>query len=285
MSEENKGRKQWFVPKKDYPRQQGRELEFIRFLKTVFREFWELMKLNFLFIISCLGVVTIPAAITARNAITLIMYRDKNHFLWRDYWKAFKTDFWRALLGGVIFGTLLTLFFIASYFYLQLTQKAGGMFIVPMVLSIFMFLVAYISGVYFFRMLPTVDLKFWPLLKNSLMLFFLNFPRNLLSILIIAIFAFIGFGLLPYSAVILVCIHFSLESLSLDFITYAAVEKYVIRSEEEEEVPTMDTYEQLASEENDSKELKSAEIGNLSDLDFDDGETPEDEGSNHSERS
>ena len=106
------------------------------------------------------------------------------------------------------------------------------------------------------------------------MLFFLNFPRNLLSILIIAIFAFIGFGLLPYSAVVLVCIHFSLESLSLDFITYAAVEKYVIRSEEEEEVPTMDTYEQLASEENDSEELKSAEIGNLSDLDFDDGETP-----------
>ena len=115
MSEENKGRKQWFVPKKDYPRQQGRELEFIRFLKTVFREFWELMKLNFLFILTCLGVVTIPAAITARNAITITMYRDKNHFLWRDYWKAFKTDFWRALLGGVIFGALLTLFFIASY--------------------------------------------------------------------------------------------------------------------------------------------------------------------------
>ena len=99
----DKQKKQWFVPKKDYPRQQGREIEFIRFLKTMFREFWELMKLNFLFLLTCLGVVTIPAAITARHYITLTMYRDKNHFLWRDYMKAFKTDFWRSLLGGVVF--------------------------------------------------------------------------------------------------------------------------------------------------------------------------------------
>ncbi|MBP5294478.1 MAG: DUF624 domain-containing protein, partial [Lachnospiraceae bacterium] len=258
MSEEKKGRKQWFVPKKDYPRQQGRELEFIRFLKTMFREFWELMKLNFLFIVTCLGVITIPAAITARNAITITMYRDKNHFLWRDYWKAFKADFWRALLGGAVYGALLTLFFISTYFYYQLAGRAGFMFVVPMVLSIFMFLVAYISAVYFFRMLPTVDLKLWPIFKNSVMLFFLNFPRNLLAILIIAIFAFVGFGLLPYSAVVLVAIHFSLLSLALDFITYGSVEKYVILSEEEEEEPSMETYDKLASEEDDAEELKSA---------------------------
>ena len=273
MSEENKDRKQWFVPKKDYPRQQGRELEFIRFLKTMFREFWELMKLNFLFILTCLGVVTIPAAITARNAITITMYRDKNHFLWRDYWKAFKADFWRSLLGGAVFGVLLALFFISTYFYYQLTQRAGYMFIVPMVLSIFMFLVTYISAVYFFRMLPTVELKLWPLFKNSVMLFFLNFPRNLLALLILAIFAFVGFGLLPYSAVVLVGIHFSLLSLSLSFITYGAVEKYVIQSEDEEPEPSMETFDKLASEENDSEELKSAEL-DLTSMDFDDGEAP-----------
>ena len=270
----DKQKKQWFVPKKDYPRQQGREIEFIRFLKTMFREFWELMKLNFLFLLTCLGVVTIPAAITARNAITITMYRDKNHFLWRDYMKAFKTDFWRSLLGGVIFGALLAVFFIASSFYFQLTQQSGMFFIVPMILSIFMFLVAYITAVYFFRMLPTVDLKVWPLIKNSFMLFFLNFPRNLLALLIAGIFGFVGFGLLPYSAVVLVCVHFSLLSLALSFITYNGVEKYVIMSEEEEEEPSMETYEKLASEENDTEELKSAELKDLTDLDFDDGEAP-----------
>ena len=274
MSENDKGKKQWFVPKKDYPRQQGRELEFVRFLKTLFREFWELMKLNFLFLLTCLGVITIPAAITARNAITVTMYRDKNHFLWRDYMKAFKTDFWRALLGGVIYLVLLGLFFIAAYFYYQLTKQVGFAFIVPMVLAIFMFMVAYISAVYFFRMLPTVDLKLWPLFKNSVMLFFLNFPRNLLALLIIAIFAFVGFGLLPYSAVVLVGIHFSLLSLALSFITYGAVEKYVIRSDDEEaEDLTTDAYDKLAAEETDDEELKSAEL-DLSSMDFDDDEEP-----------
>ena len=278
MSDSNKGRKQWFVPKKDYPRQHGREIEFVRFLKTMFREFWELMKLNFLFLLSCLGVITIPAAITARNAITVTMYRDKNHFLWRDYWKAFKTDFWRALAGGAIFGVLLGIFSFASYFYFKLTQQNGMFFIVPMVLAVFMFFVTYITAVYFFRMLPTVDLKLWPLFKNSFMLFFLNFPRNLLALLIAGIFGFVGFGLLPYSAVVLVCVHFSLLSLALSFITYNGVEKYVIMSEDEEEEQTMETYEKLASEENDTEELKSAELPDLSELDFDDGEAPADQG-------
>ena len=272
MSEDDKNKKLWFVPKKDYPRQQGREIEFIRFLKTAFREFWELIKLNLLFMLTCLGVVTIPAAITARNAITVTMYRDKNHFLWRDYWKAFKTDFWRALLGGAVYGVLLALFLIAAYFYYQLTQQMGGFFIVPMVLAIFMFLVAYISAVYFFRMLPTVDLKLWPLFKNSVMLFFLNFPRNLLALLVLAIFAFVGFGLLPYSAVMLVGVHFSLLSLSLSFITYGAVEKYVIVSDDDGEAPITGAYEELSAEE-DTEELKSAEL-DLSSMDFDDGEVP-----------
>ena len=273
MSDTNNGKKQWFVPKKDYPRQKGHELEFVRFLRTLFREFWELMKLNFLFLLTCLGVVTIPAAITARNAITITMYRDKNHFLWRDYWKAFKTDFWRSLLAGVIYGALLALFFISTYFYYQLTQQAGFFFIVPMVLSIFMFLLTYVSAVYFFRMLPTVDVKMWPMFKNSVMLFFLNFPRNLLAILILAIFLFVGFGLLPYSAVVLVGIHFSLLSLSLSFITYGAVEKYVIQSEDEDPEPSMETFDKLAAEENDTEELKSAEL-DFSSMDFDDGEAP-----------
>ncbi len=276
---DSKGKKQWFVPKKDYPRQQGRELEFVRFLRTLFREFWELMKLNFLFLLTCLGVVTIPAAITARNAITVTMYRDKNHFLWRDYWKAFKADFWRSLLGGAVFGILLGVFFIASYFYFQLSRQSGMFFIVPLVLSIFMLLVTYITAVYFFRMLPTVDLKLWPLFKNSFMLFFLNFPRNLLALLIAGIFGFVGIGLFPYSAVVLVGVHFSLLSLALSFITYNGVEKYVIMSDDEEEEESMETYNKLASEENDAEELKSAELQNLTELDFDDGEAPMDESS------
>lgn len=274
---DDKGKKQWFVPKKDYPRQQGRELEFVRFLRTLFREFWELMKLNLLFLLTCLGIVTIPAAITARHYITITMYRDKNHFLWKDFWKAFKTDFWRSLLGGVIWGALLAAFGLAIYFYYQLsTQGESGMlFIAPLVLAVFMFLVTFISATYFFQMMPTVELKLWPLFKNSFMLFFLSLPRNLLALLVSAIFGIVGIGLLPYSAVVLVFIHFSLFSLSMNFITYGAIEKFVIRSDdEEEEEPSMDTYEKLASEENDAEELKSAELSNLTDLDFDDGEAP-----------
>ena len=48
----------------------------------------------------------------------------------------------------------------------------------------------------------------------------------------------------------------------------------MIVSDEEEPEPSMDTYDQLASEENDPEELRSAELADLTDLDFDDGEAP-----------
>lgn len=97
----------WYEPRKnrpDIPKDMPQKKGFVRYMETLWREFFEMLKLNLLFLVTCIPIVTIPASITAMSRITVTMVQDKNHFLWPDYWKAFKRDFLKSLLGGLILG-------------------------------------------------------------------------------------------------------------------------------------------------------------------------------------
>ena len=88
--------RRWYEPKKDTPgidKNAPQKKGFARYFEMLWREFFPLLKLNLLFIISCLPIVTIPAALTAMNRITVTMVRDRNYFMLSDYWDAFKRDF------------------------------------------------------------------------------------------------------------------------------------------------------------------------------------------------
>lgn len=81
---------------KDAPPKKGLRL----FFDVLTREFFELVKLNLLYLLFCIPIVTIPAATTALCRITLTMIRDQNHFLWNDFFTAFKREFkWSTLFG------------------------------------------------------------------------------------------------------------------------------------------------------------------------------------------
>ena len=95
--------RRWYEPRKDRPdleRSAIRKRGFVGYMDMLWREFFELLKLNLLFVLSCVPIITIPAALTAMHRITSVMVRDENHFLWPDYWKAFRRDFWKSLGGG-----------------------------------------------------------------------------------------------------------------------------------------------------------------------------------------
>ena len=101
--------RRWYEPRKDRPdleRSAIRKRGFVGYMDMLWREFFELLKLNLLFVLSCVPIITIPAALTAMHRITSVMVRDENHFLWPDYWKAFRRDFWKSLGGGAAIAPL-----------------------------------------------------------------------------------------------------------------------------------------------------------------------------------
>ena len=118
--------RRWYEPRKDrpdIPKDAKKKRGVVGYLEILWREFFTLVGLNLLFIVTCLPVITIPASITAMSQITVTMVRDKNHFLFADYFRAFKRDFWRSLVAGLVFFVLIAVFGFSTYFYYTMGQN------------------------------------------------------------------------------------------------------------------------------------------------------------------
>lgn len=220
---------------KDAPKKTGIRLV----ASTVWREFFGLLKLNLLFLLASLPVVTIPAAIKAMSRITLRMVRDENYFLWHDFWVAFKDDFWKSFFGGLLFLVAFALFTLSIIVYWIFGTEVHWALLIFASLSLALLLWAYIASLYFFPMNAYVELTFWQLLKNSVLLVFSGWKRSGLVLVSVIVFLFAAIALLPYSAVYLAFIGFSLTNLLVSFAVYPVIEKRTVRIESEEETETV----------------------------------------------
>ncbi|MGH6924630.1 MAG: DUF624 domain-containing protein [Propylenella sp.] len=98
---------------KDAPAPEG-----LRLLAHVLgREWWELLKLNLLFVAVSLPVFTLPAAHFATVSICVAMIEDRNVYLWRDFWSAFGSRFRLTTLIGLLFCGVAALAVLAIQTY------------------------------------------------------------------------------------------------------------------------------------------------------------------------
>lgn len=82
---------------KDAPPKTGIAL----FFEILVREFWQLLKLNLLFVLCSLPVFTFGAARAALSRCTINMVRDVPNDVWDDFRQTFRQDFRRNCLLGL----------------------------------------------------------------------------------------------------------------------------------------------------------------------------------------
>ncbi|MBB4443247.1 MULTISPECIES: YesL family protein [Rhizobium] len=102
---------------KDAPKRTGLAL----FTEILVREWWEMVKLNILFILAGLFVVTLPAALAAMARVSVALAEDRNTYLLRDFTEAFLRYFWRATAWGLALSGAL-----AIGLYAIVTYAAGA---------------------------------------------------------------------------------------------------------------------------------------------------------------
>ena len=183
---------------KDAPPKRGLAL----FFDVLSREFFELVKLNLLYLLFCVPVVTIPAATTAMCRVTLTMLRDQNHFLWHDFFSAFRREFkWSTLLGLPLLALIL-LCDGALRFY-GAAALASPVYGIPLFAGGVLLLLLLCAALYLFPMLALVDLPPRQALNNTLLLALLCLPRNLLALAVIGALGFLLAATLPMSLIYL----------------------------------------------------------------------------------
>ena len=198
-----------------------------RFAEILQLECVTLVKLNLLFVLSCVPLVTIPPAVFAMNQVVRRMVLDQPvdcfyHYrtAFRRYWKrAYAAFFLTALpLGCAGFG---------AGFYLQ---RAAGNFLLfaPFMLCSTVFLLALLASTYFYGIL-SLDKPLKESLRLALMLAVAKPLRAVLAALcyygtlLVAVLEF------PISAVYLLLIGFSVPCLLGNFYLRTILKTYIDR--------------------------------------------------------
>jgi uncharacterized membrane protein YesL len=116
---------------KDAPKKQGIAL----FAEILLREWWEMVKLNLLFVLASLPLVTIPASLAAMATVSVAFVEDRNAYLARDFLAAFRRHFAAATVVGVVLGGAIALGAYAVVSYASLANK-NLMFAAPLAVSL-----------------------------------------------------------------------------------------------------------------------------------------------------
>ena len=146
--------------------------------------------LNLIYILSCIPVITIGASTTALYYTTLKMAENKESYVWRDYWKAFKMNLKQA--------TAIWLVVFIGWAVIVLDVLLAGGFGTQLgtVVAIMMVIAAIFLGVlslYVFPLLARFDNTVMRTMKNAVLIAIRHLPSTVLILLIHAVPLLVAF--------------------------------------------------------------------------------------------
>lgn len=184
-----------------------------------------LIALNLLFCLTALPIVTLPNAISALYRCIGLVLREEEFPVFKTYFKAFQSEFFKTLAAG---WTVLILLFgaiVCAVFYWSVRGDAAILFaMMCAVLAIYLYAVC----CNLFYMLSRMRLPVGALLKNAFLLVFLQPIKKtavcLISLLVLGACAWWFPGTLP----IVILIGFSLATLIACYGVRDKIEQSVI---------------------------------------------------------
>lgn len=203
---------------KDLPPKQG----FNLFIDVLIREFWNLCKLNLIFILFCLPIVTIFPACAAFTKVIILMIRDEPQDIFSEFKHTFLTECKRSYLMGL--GLSLTFFLVLSaliFYY----RYSPALFCLCFAFFFYLLMVAS----YLFPQAVCLQLDWKQLIRNCLVLPFLSPIRTFFSVTIFLFFFFIQLLLFPISIWFILAFGISLSVYPSLFLSWESIKRFVLK--------------------------------------------------------
>lgn len=197
------------------------------FFELYFRKFWKLCALNLLYVLFCIPVVTIGPATAAMCAVLKNYAIERPVFLWSDFWEAFKENWKKGFAMGVIDALILVVAVVSIQFYYA-QASANMFFYVPLFIVLCVAYITLLASAYMYVMIPILDMKFKPMLKNAFYLSVLGVKTNLITTLISVILVVVMVLFYPVTIIPAIVLFFSTFWFIITFNSFQYVEKYVI---------------------------------------------------------
>ncbi len=215
------------VPQKDYDKKtRYPKYRFTLYFMLFYETFWRIIGANLLFIVFCIPVVTIPAAVGGLTRVMSRFARDEQAFVIDDFMLGFKREWKKNTAFALIQLVFIALAYIAVGVYSKLIESSiASTILVVLVLSVTIMFFAVSNYVYV--MIASVDLPLKQIIRNALALYLLKPFGTLVTMFVQGAVIFITAGYFPVGLFLPLVIGFSLMSFTASFNAWPQIEKYV----------------------------------------------------------
>ena len=207
---------------------------------------FDLMVLNFTFILLCAPVITIGANITAMYYVTLKMAKNEDVYPFRSYWKSFRANFRQATGIWLIFLLLFLVLGADMYFsnYIEGAMQYVRYAFWTMMVVVIMFMS------YVFPVLSRFDNTIRQTIKNSALMSIRHLPWSIVIVLLnLSPFLLFTFGnsfIAAWVPFLLITLGFSAIALANSWIFANRIFPWYMPSEEETAEEAADAAEEDA---------------------------------------
>lgn len=196
-----------------------------RFSFLAYTHFAKLVGLNLLFLLFCIPVVTIPAALSGLSRVNMLLTREGTAGVWRDFSGEFKSSFLRSIPLGALIAFLLA--DAALCVWLSMHSGSVGMAVALLAAALIITIFGVLLSCYTFVLLSIVSLRNRDILRDAVLLILLQPKTDLLLLLIIGGGAAAAAWLLPYSIPVVSVIWPALLSLAACTIINGPIERLI----------------------------------------------------------
>ena len=167
----------------------------------------DIVILNFLFMISCIPIVTIGASLSAMYSVSMRMANDDEPYVVREFIKRFKENFKVSTIVWILLVIVGSVLAVDMYFSNIISNEVISnifRFVFTMIGIVFVFVLSYV-----FPIISKFDNTIKNTLKNSILISIQNLPYTLLIVMvnlspliIICIFkSFWGYAVFYYTVI------------------------------------------------------------------------------------
>ncbi len=209
--------------------------------------FGRFFKINLVYFLFCIPIVTFGPATAAMTALMRNIYLDRPMFVFHDFWEQFKKNFKQSFFIGILdIGVIVGAVFAFRYFSKVETDMTGKIIYALSIAATVLFVM---MNFYIYPQIAAMNMKLGSIIRNSLILVFVNLGGELITLALLLGYAAL---LIFFNIYVLAFIPFvpgAWICYTMVFTCYPAIQKHLINPYYEksgEKNPEIPDYEEEA---------------------------------------
>lgn len=218
---------------------------FFRYWEMFANKFWVFFKINLVYFLFCIPIVTFGPATAAMTALMRNIYLERPQFIFHDFLTEFKKNFKQSFIIGLMDIFVIGLSCLTFWYYSLFPDMDSGTKVL-FALAIAAQVLFTMMNFYIYPQIVSLNLGMGGIIKNSVILVFVNLWSELIPLALIAVYAILLMFFNVFVLILAPLVPFAWITFTAVFCCYPAIQKYIInpyyeqRGEHNPELPEED---------------------------------------------